>query len=145
MCVGNNRELLPLLPHLSCSVTPLCGWMIGPLRPAWVHNMLFNSEYDEYYCLLTLTCGDTSAVKHHIKVIKTKCGSSSSFRERVNMNVYLQPDKEIMHSYSVHSDRNACVGATERSIYISPKNRNSFPQSREILQSGELLCRCCRC
>ena len=70
-------------------------------------------------------------MKHHRKAMKTKC-SSSSFREHVN--VHLQPQKENNISYSVHSDMNACMGATERSIYIPPKNRPSPPRRREILQ-----------
>lgn len=51
---------------------------------------------DECYSLSALTLRDTDTVKPHINIIKTKCSSSSSFRECVNMNFHLQPEKEII-------------------------------------------------
>lgn len=127
-----SSELFTLLPHtlLVCNASVwMDDWCLSDLHGS---NMLYNSED---WWMLPPVNGDTDAVKHHIKMLfiiiqrTWESEGASSAREG---------------NISVHSDMNACVGATERSIYIPSKNRHSCPQRREILQSGELLCRC-RC
>lgn len=81
-----SSELFTLLPHTllvwNASVW-MDDWCLWDLHGS---NMLYNSETDECYRLLmvTLTLWSTTL----------KC-SSSSFRERGNLKVHLQPEKEI--------------------------------------------------